>query len=101
MVSACLDAFRVSGDARWPREMRRVFRWFLGQNQLNTPLYDPATGGCRDGLHADRPNQNQGAESTLSFLLALTEMSMLESEPELHAGARSVTRATTSAQLTS
>jgi hypothetical protein len=37
-------------------------------------LYDASTGGCRDGLHADRPNENQGAESTLSFLLALVDM---------------------------
>ena len=51
----------------------RAFDWFLGQNELQQPLYDPATGGCRDGLHADRVNENQGAESTLSFLLALFE----------------------------
>jgi hypothetical protein len=37
-------------------------------------LFDPSTGGCRDGLHVDRPNQNQGAEATLSFLLALHEL---------------------------
>ncbi|TNF61392.1 MAG: hypothetical protein EP303_05730, partial [Deltaproteobacteria bacterium] len=46
-------------------------------------LYDPTTGGCRDGLHPDRPNENQGAESTLSFLLALTEMGALDSETRL------------------
>ena len=51
-----------------------AFDWFLGQNQLQQSLYDPTTGGCRDGLHADRVNENQGAESTLSFLLALLEM---------------------------
>lgn len=86
MGSACLDAFRLTRDERWAREMRTVFRWFLGQNHLNTSLYDPRTGGCRDGLHVDRPNENQGAESTLSFLLALTEMGMLESEMQLHQG---------------
>jgi len=53
---------------------RRAFTWFLGQNQLQQPLYDPLSGGCRDALHADRMNENQGAESTLSFLLALMEM---------------------------
>ena len=53
---------------------RRAFGWFLGQNQLQRSLYDATTGGCRDGLHADRANENQGAESTLSFLLALLEM---------------------------
>jgi hypothetical protein len=74
MVSACLEAQRVTGDARWLERARRAFGWFLGQNQLQRALYDATTGGCRDGLHADRANENQGAESTLSFLLALLEM---------------------------
>jgi glycosyltransferase involved in cell wall biosynthesis len=74
MVSACLEAHRVTGDARWTEHAQRAFRWFLGQNHLQHALYDASTGGCRDGLHADRPNENQGAESTLSFLLALMDM---------------------------
>jgi hypothetical protein len=74
MVSACLEAYRVTGETRWVENAGRVFSWFLGQNHLQQPLYDPSTGGCRDGVHADRPNENQGAESTLSFLLALMEM---------------------------
>ena len=82
-ISACLDAWRVTGDEEWPREMWRAFSWFLGENQLQAPLYDPTTGGCLDGLHPDRPNENQGAESTLSFLIALTEMSALDSEKQL------------------
>jgi hypothetical protein len=45
---------------------------------LQVALYDPSTGGCRDGLHPDRANENQGAESTLSFLMALLEMRKLE-----------------------
>lgn len=84
-VSACLDAWRVTGDEQWAREMWRAFSWFLGENHLEAALYDPATGGCRDGLHADRPNENQGAESTLSFLLALVEMGALDSEMRLRA----------------
>ena len=74
MVSACLAAEQVTGDKAWAREARRAFDWFLGQNQQQSPLYEPATGACRDGLHPDRANDNQGAESTLSFLLALVEM---------------------------
>jgi glycosyltransferase involved in cell wall biosynthesis len=74
MVSACLEAARATGEARWAQHARRAFGWFLGQNHLQQSLYDPTTGGCRDGLHADRVNENQGAESTLSFLLALAEM---------------------------
>jgi hypothetical protein len=45
---------------------------------LQLPLYDSVTGGCRDGLHPDRANENQGAESTLSFLMALLEMRSLQ-----------------------
>jgi hypothetical protein len=67
-VSACLQAYRVTGDSRWHSEAWSAFNWFLGENDLQLPLYDSATGGCRDGLHPDRANQNQEAESTLSFL---------------------------------
>jgi hypothetical protein len=74
MVSACLEAQRVTADRRWAEHARRAFNWFLGQNHLQQSLYDASTGGCRDGLHADRMNENQGAEATLSFLLALLEM---------------------------
>jgi glycosyltransferase involved in cell wall biosynthesis len=74
MVSACLSAVAVTGDAEWSRRATTAFGWFLGENELHVPLYDASTGGCRDGLHADRVNENQGAESTISFLLALREM---------------------------
>jgi hypothetical protein len=74
MVSASLVAARITKNPRWKAHADRAFLWFLGDNRLQQPLYDPATGGCRDGLHAERVNENQGAESTLSFLLALLEM---------------------------
>ena len=74
MVSACLEARRVTGATRWTDRARHAFSWFLGENQLQQWLYDPTTGCCRDGLHFDRVNENQGAESTLAFLLALCEM---------------------------
>lgn len=77
MVSACRTAFEATGDRRWLPEARRAFAWFLGLNTLQQTLYDPATGGCADGLHPDRHNKNQGAESTLSFLQALVELSSL------------------------
>ena len=73
-ISACLEAFRLTHDERWREEAHLVFRWFLGKNDLQVPLYDVTTGGCRDGLHPDRVNENQGAESTLSFLMALLDM---------------------------
>lgn len=82
MVSACLEASRITGDKRWRKEARRAFEWFLGRNDLNLPIYDPTTGGCRDGLHPDRPNENQGAESTLAFLQASLELRVAESTHE-------------------
>jgi glycosyltransferase involved in cell wall biosynthesis len=78
MVSACLTAYRLTGDKCWQVEARSAFDWFLGRNDLNLPIYDPTTGGCRDGLHPDRPNENQGAESTLAFLHALLELRLSE-----------------------
>jgi hypothetical protein len=77
-VSACLQAYRVTADSRWRAAAWSAFNWFLGDNDLQIPLYDSETGGCRDGLHPDRANENQGAESTLSFLMALLEMSALQ-----------------------
>ena len=77
-VSACLQAYRVTGDSRWRTEAWSAFNWFLGDNDLQLPLYDSVTGGCRDGLHPERANQNQGAESALSFLMALLEMRSLQ-----------------------
>ena len=73
-ISACLEVYRLTNERQWLEEAQRAFSWFLGKNDLQVPLYDASTGGCRDGLHPDRVNENQGAESTLSFLMALLEM---------------------------
>jgi hypothetical protein len=78
MVSACLEAFLVTQDAAWSGEARRAFEWFLGRNDLGLPVYDSGTGGCCDGLHSDRVNDNQGAESSLAFHLSLAEMKYAE-----------------------
>jgi glycosyltransferase involved in cell wall biosynthesis len=80
VVSACLQAYRATGKNRWRKEAWSAFNWFLGDNDLQIALYDPSTGGCRDGLHPDRANENQGAESTLSFLMALLEMRELDED---------------------
>ena len=77
-VSACAEAYQVTGDRFWIDEARRAFGWFLGQNDLDTSVYNPDSGGCRDGLHVDRVNLNEGAESTLAFLAALVEIQALE-----------------------
>jgi glycosyltransferase involved in cell wall biosynthesis len=73
-VSACLEAYITTKDKRWYNEAEKAFQWFLGTNDLGIPLYDPVNGGCYDGLHVDRVNRNQGAESTIAFLLSLYEM---------------------------
>ncbi len=81
-VAACLEVYRLTEESEWLEEAHRVFRWFLGKNDLQVPLYDPTTGGCRDGLHPDRVNENQGAESTLSFLMALLDMQAAQAASE-------------------
>lgn len=80
-VSACLAAYRITAESHWQAEASRAFDWFLGRNDLNVPVYDPATGGCRDGLHSDRTNENQGAESTLAYLQSLLEIRIAENTP--------------------
>jgi glycosyltransferase involved in cell wall biosynthesis len=77
-IAACIEAYHATGDMLWVTEARRAFEWFLGRNDLGLALYDSTTGGCRDGLHVDRLSQNQGAESTLAFLLSLAEMQALQ-----------------------
>jgi glycosyltransferase involved in cell wall biosynthesis len=78
-VVACADAYRVTEDSVWLTEALLAFDWFLGRNDIGLELYDPSTGGCHDGLHEDRVNENQGAESTLAFLLSLAELRRVES----------------------
>ena len=73
-ISACLSAWRVDRGAEWRTGAMRAFDWFLGENDLQTTLIDPDTGSCSDGLHPDRPNENKGAESALSYLLGLVEI---------------------------
>jgi len=76
-ISACLAAGRADGDPSWKAHAVRAFEWFLGANDLATPLVDPETGSCRDGLHPGRANENRGGESVVSYLLSLAEMRSL------------------------
>jgi glycosyltransferase involved in cell wall biosynthesis len=78
MVSACLEAYRSTNDNFWYDQAQRAFDWFLGWNDLGSEMYAPNTGGCYDGLRVDRINENQGAESSLAFLLALAEMKLTQ-----------------------
>jgi glycosyltransferase involved in cell wall biosynthesis len=77
MVEACVEAYNLTRDHTWFENAAMCFNWFLGQNDLNMPLYDAKTGGCRDGLMADGINQNQGAESSLAWLLSLMTLQKL------------------------
>lgn len=61
------DTFR---DKEYLKKMANAFDWFLGKNHLRQIVYNPCTGGCYDGLEEKHVNLNQGAESTLSYLMA-------------------------------
>ena len=78
MVSAAIEAHNAEEDPFWIDQAHLAFDWFLCRNDLGQPLYDASTGGCHDGLQEGRVNENQGAESTLAFLMSLAEMEQLE-----------------------
>jgi glycosyltransferase involved in cell wall biosynthesis len=80
-IAASIEAFHATGDRHWRDRAWNAFDWFRGHNVLGLTLCDPHTGGCRDGLLEDRVNENQGAESTLAWLVALAEMTALEAQP--------------------
>lgn len=74
LVGACAEAFRCTQEPVWRERAQRCFQWFLGGNDMQSVIYDYQTGGCRDGLEPDGPNLNQGAESTLAWLIAAMTM---------------------------
>jgi len=98
MVSACARAFRYTGAAAWAEAASRAASWFLGRNDVGIAMFDPCTGGGFDGLRPDGVNGNQGAESTLAFVAAMTQMHKLGLAPILDGqaacdGGRAVVRA--------
>jgi len=80
-VAACLAASSVDADPCWQAEAERAFAWFSGVNELGIPVVDADTGSCRDGLHRNRANENRGAESLLSYLMALIDMNRFSERP--------------------
>lgn len=70
MVLFYQQALHVTGDQQYLHKMKQSWQWFMGANALGLPLYDDLTGGCADGLQQDRVNENQGAESTLSYWIS-------------------------------
>ena len=83
LVDASIEAYHVTREKHWIKEAAKAFHWFLGDNDMRIPLYDFTTGGSRDGLHGDRVNENQGAESTLGWLMSLLLMHELQMEQTL------------------
>ena len=80
-VAADLEAFEVTGDERWLELARRAVNWLLGANPLRLPLLNAASGGCRDGLHRDRLNMNEGAESTLALWQSVADLRAAQLAP--------------------
>ena len=70
MILALSYAYEITHNEEYKNLAKKCFSWFLGNNSLNKPLYDEKTGGCYDGLHPDRVNLNQGAESLVSYLMS-------------------------------
>ena len=92
MIGACIEAYECTHGEEWVQLATTCFNWYLGKNDRQLKIYDHASGGCRDGLEQDGVNQNQGAESTLSYILSLlalynfrglTTNQKYEEEPEL------------------
>ena len=74
LIEACAEAYRTTREDKWLVQARRCLNWYLGANDLHAQVYDFETGGCNDGLGANGVNENQGAESTLSWLISLLTM---------------------------
>jgi hypothetical protein len=68
LADACAAAAAATGDSGWEQVIRRAAAWFDGDNDCGTMMWDDRTGGGFDGLTADGPNLNQGAESTLALI---------------------------------
>jgi glycosyltransferase involved in cell wall biosynthesis len=91
MIEACICAYLFSHDKEWLHRAMIAFNWFLGHNDLNLPLYDAKTGGCRDGLESDGTNENQGAESSLAWLMSLARLHRFVADELLVAEAEPLT----------
>ena len=89
LIDACYAAYLATQEERWRMSMSTCFDWFLGKNDVHEAVCDFSTGSCKDGLHSAGVSQNQGAESTLAWLMSLhrlhqvsQESSMVEAEAE-------------------
>jgi hypothetical protein len=78
IILALVSAYENTHNEAYKNLAKKCFSWFLGNNTLGKPLYDDVTGGCHDGLHPDRVNLNQGAESLISYLMSHITLSELD-----------------------
>jgi glycosyltransferase involved in cell wall biosynthesis len=83
LIDACYEAYLATQEERWLKSMNTCFDWFLGKNDVHEVVCDFSTGGCKDGLHSAGVNQNQGAESTLAWLMALHRLHQVSYESHL------------------
>ncbi len=70
MAMVYFKCYEITKEKKYLYFLRRSYQWFLGENSLKIPLFDPDTKGCADGLQANGVNRNQGAESTLAYLIS-------------------------------
>ena len=77
LADACARALSMTGEGRWETGLRMAGAWFDGDNDAGAVMWDPATGGGYDGLQADGPNLNQGAESTLALIATRQQVARL------------------------
>jgi hypothetical protein len=78
MVDAAIDGYKTTKDNAYLQVAQTAFEWYLGRNSRKITMYNESTGGCYDGLNRDSINKNQGAESSISYLLARLKMQMNE-----------------------
>ena len=76
-IAACLEAYKADGEPLWLSKAKIAFDWFLGDNAIGQPVSVLQTGACRDGISATSVNGNQGAESTLAWLMAQLNLEAL------------------------
>jgi len=82
-LSKFYDEFR---NVSYNKKMETAFNWFLGDNRLHQIVYNPSTGGCYDGLEENHVNLNQGAESTVSYLMARLTVQKYKKVVNSHSG---------------
>ena len=74
MVDTLITAYKITKAEEYRKSAFQAFRWFTGENTLKQMVYNETTGGCHDGLGERTINLNQGAESTIAYLLARLSM---------------------------